>query len=479
MALDGKTLKVCNCNRTMALDAKALAAALQSGVPLTIHTELCRREVGAFDAAIAGGGECIVACTQEAPLFAELNEGAGAKSELKFVNIRETGGWSAKGAAATPEDRGAARARRSARARAGAERFLPVERTPARHRTGRRGGAVGGAARRRARSQRARSRRRAAAICRSSAAIPSGRERSARSRAGSARSKSNGSRRTRSTSTSARAATPASAPVRKTRSTSPTRSTSTSARRIASASRPAARCTRSTSSAADRARRDRFDLVLDLSAEPVIKTPRKPQGYFAAGRDPLEQALAAAAARAARRRVREAAVLRLRRADLRPRPVRQGGLYEVHRRLLDRRDRLGRRQGQGRAAPLRGLRGLRDGLPVGRDDLRRARALPDLGARLKRLLAVYARAGGKDAAILFHNASRAAASWWRGSRGGARGCRRASSRSRCSILRRSASTRCSARSRTARARCSCSPGTPTPTSTERRSSARWGMRRRS
>ena len=103
MALDGKTLKVCNCNRTMALDAKALAAALKSGVPLTIHTELCRREVGAFGAAIAGGGECIVACTQEAPLFAELNESAGAKSELKFVNIREAGGWSAEGAAATPK----------------------------------------------------------------------------------------------------------------------------------------------------------------------------------------------------------------------------------------------------------------------------------------------------------------------------------------------------------------------------------------
>ena len=103
MALDGKTLKVCNCNRTMALDAKALAAALESGVPLTIHTELCRREVAAFDAAIAEGGECIVACTQEAPLFAELNEGAGAKSALRFVNIREAGGWSEEGAAATPK----------------------------------------------------------------------------------------------------------------------------------------------------------------------------------------------------------------------------------------------------------------------------------------------------------------------------------------------------------------------------------------
>ena len=29
MSLDGKTLKVCSCNRTVALDAKALAAALK------------------------------------------------------------------------------------------------------------------------------------------------------------------------------------------------------------------------------------------------------------------------------------------------------------------------------------------------------------------------------------------------------------------------------------------------------------------
>jgi len=45
----------------------------------------------------------------------------------------------------------------------------------------------------------------------------------------------------------------------------------------------------------DRARKERFDLVLDLSAEPILKVPRKPQGYLAPGRDPLAQALAAAA----------------------------------------------------------------------------------------------------------------------------------------------------------------------------------------
>src|ERR1700690_76080 len=97
-----KTIKLCNCNRTMALDAKALAIALNRRSPITVHTELCRREVGAFNEAL-GRGDCIVGCTQEAPLFAELAEQAGAKHELKFVNIRETAGWSRESSQATPK----------------------------------------------------------------------------------------------------------------------------------------------------------------------------------------------------------------------------------------------------------------------------------------------------------------------------------------------------------------------------------------
>jgi len=97
-----KMIKLCDCNQTMALDAKALAGALKLDSPVTIHTELCRREVGAFHEALQSG-ECLVACTQEASLFAELAEQAGAKHELKFVNIRETAGWSKESRQATPK----------------------------------------------------------------------------------------------------------------------------------------------------------------------------------------------------------------------------------------------------------------------------------------------------------------------------------------------------------------------------------------
>ncbi len=95
-------IKLCDCNGSMALDGKGLAIALKLGAPITIHTQLCRREVGAFNDALQGG-DCLVACTQEAPLFAELAEHSGAKAELKFVNIRETAGWSGEARQAAPK----------------------------------------------------------------------------------------------------------------------------------------------------------------------------------------------------------------------------------------------------------------------------------------------------------------------------------------------------------------------------------------
>ncbi|HWA38716.1 MAG TPA: 4Fe-4S binding protein [Burkholderiales bacterium] len=102
MSLEGKTLKVCSCNRTVALDAKALAAALKTGAPIAVHHELCRKDAGAFQAAL-GESDVIVACTQEAALFGELAEAGGSRANLKFVNVREAGGWSAEATSSTPK----------------------------------------------------------------------------------------------------------------------------------------------------------------------------------------------------------------------------------------------------------------------------------------------------------------------------------------------------------------------------------------
>src|SRR5258706_6716388 len=102
MSLEGKTLKVCSCNRTVGIDVKALAAALKSSEALVVHDQLCRRDAAAFQSAL-GESEVIVACTHEATLFGELAEQAQSKAEIRFVNVREHGGWGARSAEATPK----------------------------------------------------------------------------------------------------------------------------------------------------------------------------------------------------------------------------------------------------------------------------------------------------------------------------------------------------------------------------------------
>jgi len=97
---DDRVIKVCNCNRSMRIDGAALGRALGREQPIPIYTELCRSETKGFTGSL-GASDCTVACTQEAPLFTEL---AGESStELKFVNIREMAGWSAEGAQALPK----------------------------------------------------------------------------------------------------------------------------------------------------------------------------------------------------------------------------------------------------------------------------------------------------------------------------------------------------------------------------------------
>lgn len=78
--------------------AKALGPEAASGLEVG-HTLLCRREAGAFQRAARSGEELLVACTQESRLFLELaaeTEGAPGLQErpIRFVDIRATGGWS-------------------------------------------------------------------------------------------------------------------------------------------------------------------------------------------------------------------------------------------------------------------------------------------------------------------------------------------------------------------------------------------------
>ncbi|ANI99173.1 4Fe-4S ferredoxin [Polynucleobacter wuianus] len=78
---------VCNCNGTMPLDAKALG--------VTVHQSLCRQELGSFIKALDGSEELVIACTQEGALFTEIAEQSEKPlvAPLRFVNIREVAGW--------------------------------------------------------------------------------------------------------------------------------------------------------------------------------------------------------------------------------------------------------------------------------------------------------------------------------------------------------------------------------------------------
>ena len=81
----------------MPLDAKAL------GVP--VHRSLCRQEAGSFLKALDGSDSLVVACTQEAALFSELAEQSEKPllAPLRFVNIREVAGWTQEAKASGPK----------------------------------------------------------------------------------------------------------------------------------------------------------------------------------------------------------------------------------------------------------------------------------------------------------------------------------------------------------------------------------------
>ena len=86
----------------MPLQPQKLGAVLNEN--LTLHSTLCRREAGAFQKAIQSGDDVVVACTQEKRLFAEIGEQTErAISVIKFVNVRESGGWSKDASNAMPK----------------------------------------------------------------------------------------------------------------------------------------------------------------------------------------------------------------------------------------------------------------------------------------------------------------------------------------------------------------------------------------
>ena len=100
MSLTDKTVLLCTCNDTMPIDREALGRSIGVQASAT-HTAMCQKDLPLFRA--NASGDVVIGCTQEQRLLGEVAEASAQVRTVRFVNLRETAGWSAEASRATPK----------------------------------------------------------------------------------------------------------------------------------------------------------------------------------------------------------------------------------------------------------------------------------------------------------------------------------------------------------------------------------------
>jgi ferredoxin len=97
---DRHKILVCSCEDTMPLDAGTLARGCRN-FDIVTGRQFCRAELDRVRTLAGSDAVLTIGCTQEEPLFREITEDSVA--DLRFVNLRESAGWSADAAKAGPK----------------------------------------------------------------------------------------------------------------------------------------------------------------------------------------------------------------------------------------------------------------------------------------------------------------------------------------------------------------------------------------